>query len=77
MTISETPPTSETPRSAHAQSSHKRAMIVVAQLLLATGFVLAGAPAATATLASTSNDVSSVLGASALPCGGQTPGFCP
>ena len=77
MTIPETPPTSETPRSAHAPSSHKRAMMVVVQLLLTAGFVLAGAPAATAALASTINDVPYDLGVSALPCGGETPGFCP
>jgi hypothetical protein len=77
MTISEALPASEAPRSVHAQSSHKRTKMAVATLLLTTGFVLAGAPAVTAALAATNNHVPSVLGTLALPCGGETPGFCP
>jgi hypothetical protein len=77
MTTPETPPASKAPTSARAQSSHKRTTMAVVTLLLATGFILAGAPAATAALASTNNDVPSTLGTLALPCGGDTPGFCP
>ena len=42
-------------------------MVAVASLFLITGFVLAGAPAATTALASMANFA---------PCG-DTPGFCP
>lgn len=76
MIIPETPPASEAPRSAHAQSLHKRTMMVTATLLLLTGFVLAGAPAAVAAPASTNNYISSALDRTALPCGSE-PGFCP
>jgi hypothetical protein len=77
MTTPETPPASKAPRSAHAQLSHKRTTMAVVTLLLTTGFILAGAPAATAALAATNNHVPSVLGPLALPCGGDTPGLCP
>jgi hypothetical protein len=77
MTISETPPAGEAPRST-AQSSHKHAMIAVLKLLLAMGLVLAGGPAAAAALTSSmSNHIPSTLNQAAPSCGGEAPGFCP
>jgi hypothetical protein len=78
MTIFKTPPASETPRSAHAQSPHKPAMIAVAKLFLAIGLILAGGPAATAALTSSmSNHIPPASNQAAPSCGGETPGFCP
>lgn len=76
MITPETLPASEAPRSAHAQSLPKRTMMVIATLLLLTGFVLAGTPATTAAPASTNNYISLALDRAALPCGSE-PGFCP
>lgn len=76
MSIPEKNLTSEAPRISYAQPLYKRTMMVVAALLLVTGFVLAGTLSATATPASTSNHIPSVLNRTALPCGSE-PGFCP
>jgi hypothetical protein len=75
MNIPERPSESGTPRCAHAQSSRKRTMVATATLFLATAFVLASAPTATAAPAFTNNHTTSVLGLPA-PCGDK-PGLCP
>jgi len=78
MTIAKTSPAGEAPRSAHARSSHKPAMIAAAKLLLAIGLVLAGGPAASAALTpSMSSHIPPASNQAAPSCGGQTPGFCP
>ena len=77
MIIPATPPACGAPRSAHAQSSRKRATIVAAVLPLATAFMLAGALTATAATALTSNRVTSVADFYSAPCGGKKPGVCP
>lgn len=78
MTIPETPPASEASGNTHAQSSHKHTMIVIAKLLLVTGFVLASGSAAVAALTSSMNNHISLASNLAAPsCGGEKPGFCP
>lgn len=59
MTVSEKPPLSGAPRSAHARSSPKYTMLAVAVLLLATAFVLAGAPTVTDAPAFINNHITS------------------
>lgn len=78
MAITEVPPASEAPGNTHAQSLHKHTLIVIAKLLLVTGFVLASGSAATATLTSSMNNhVPSTSNLAAPSCGGEKPGFCP
>lgn len=77
MTTPETPPASEAPSSAHAQSPRKRGMIIAVALfltLVATAFTLASVLTATAAPALTSNQVSNLTSA---PCPGDKPGICP
>ena len=76
MIIPEAPPARGAQRSAHAQSLRKRTMIVVATLLLATAFVLAGAATTTAVPVFRNNHVTSILDPSP-PCSGEKPGICP
>jgi hypothetical protein len=52
MRIIEAPPAGVSPRNTQAKSSHKRTLIVLATLLLATASTVANAPGAAATPAS-------------------------
>lgn len=81
MRIPETSHAGEALRSAHAQSSRKRPVTVVATFLLATAFVFAGAPTATAGPESTDNHTQSdpldAGNVSVIKCEGRVPGLCP
>ena len=78
MTTTETPPASEVPGNTHAQPSRKHTMIVIARLLLVTGFVLGSGSAVTAALTSSvSNHIPLTSNLAAPSCGGERPGFCP
>lgn len=70
MISPETPPAAWAPRGAHAQSSRKRIIMAITTLLLAIGFVFAGASTATATPTLTNSHTTA-------PCRGDQPGFCP
>lgn len=73
MSIPETPPVGEAPRSVHAMSLPKRTVTVVGTFLVATAFALAGAPAAMAAPAAMNNQLPS---AGQLLCDGKFPGCC-
>jgi len=77
MSVLEISSAMEASRSGRTQSFYKRIMIVVAQLLLATSFMLAVAPAAAAAPASMNNHISLTPNLALPSCGGETPGFCP
>ena len=82
MSGPETSHAGEALRSAHVPPSRRRPVTVVATFLLATAFVLAGAPAApaapAATAAPTNNRVqSNPDGFAVSRCGGHAPGICP
>lgn len=77
MRICEASPASEAPLSAHAQVLRKFIMIVIALLILVTGFFLASASTATATPAPMNVHTSLAPNLAAPSCGGNAPGFCP
>ena len=62
------------PRSTHAHPWHKRIKVIIATLLLAAGFVFAGASTATAATAAPAFMNSHVTNP---PCRGDKPGICP
>lgn len=65
------------PGNTSVQLWHKRVSVFFESLLLVAALILAGASAATSTLASTNNLTSSAFDLRFPNCNGDTPGFCP